>query len=195
MKTALEELNYEQIRNHILDPQHSQLSEEHAFLLERILSLAKVLDKNPLFKQAISIHRAKYATISTSQAYIDLRMTTRLFKTIHTFDYDFYQTWIIQDIIENILKCKSQGTPAHLRIVAMEHTNLLKSIGTRPDDLDPKRNEKHQFYIMINNNSNSIKLDLNNLENLPVSDLLELKRMLYGGHEITDVETEAIMNT
>ena len=46
----------------------------------------------------------------------------------------------------------------------MEHANLIKAMGEKPEmETDPKRNEKHQFYILVQVNNRNVKVDLNNL--------------------------------
>ena len=78
----------------------------------------------------------------------------------------------------------------------MEHSNLIRLIGEKPTELpDPKRNEKHQFYILIKNDNRDVKIDLNNLKDLPVSALQELNRAIYGGNEITEADAEEMMKT
>ena len=78
----------------------------------------------------------------------------------------------------------------------MEHANLIKVIGEKPEELpDPKRTEKHQFYILIQNNNQQLKVDLNNLKDLPISALQELSRAIYGGTEITEADAEVIMKS
>jgi hypothetical protein len=80
--------------------------------------------------------------------------------------------------------------------MAMEHANLLKAIGVKPQDLpDPKRMEKHQFYIMIQNNNQQVKVDLNNLQDLPPATLQEINKFIYGGSEISESDAEQIMNS
>jgi hypothetical protein len=60
---------------------------------------------------------------------------------------------------------------------------------------DPKRNEKHQFYILVNVNNTSVKIDLNNLHTLPENTLRELNRALSGGREIDEQGAVEIMNS
>ena len=195
-RKALEDMKYETIKAHMLDPDHSLLPPDLGYLLDRIVSLSKILDKNPMQKQAIALHRIKYPDIVTSVAYEDMRLCLKLFNTIHTFDFDFYQTWLINDIIGNILECRKGNTDKDRRVISMEHTNLLKAIGEKPENLeDPKRTEKHQFYILIQNNNQQIKLDLDSLQNLPTAAIRELNRLIYGGNEITDADAEQIMNS
>jgi hypothetical protein len=196
-RNALAEVNYDHIKAHILNPESSPLTAEHQYMLDRIVSVAKVLDKNPLQKAAVSIHRAKFPDLSHSQAYLDVRMAVRLFNTLHTFDYDFWHTWLINSIVANINKCNIDSTPAARKIIAMEHANLLKAIGERPTDVeDPKRMEKQAFYILIQNNNNKeVKIDVENLHKLPEATIHEINRMVFAGNEITEADAEEIFKT
>lgn len=195
-RIALEDTRHELIKAHIIDPEHSPLPEDLQELLNRIISVSKVLDKNPIMRNAVAIHQVKYPEISKSTAYSDVRMAIRLFNTIHSFDFDFYQTWLINDIVVNIQKCRATGSEKDRRIIAMEHANLLKAIGEKPENLpDPLRNEKHQFYVLIQNNNQQIKVELNNLKDLPTAALQELNRLIYGGNEITEGDAEQLMKT
>lgn len=195
-RKALEDTRYELIKAHILDPDSSPLSEEHQEIMERVISVAKILDKNPIQKQAVAIHQAKHPHLSKTQAYEDIRMAVKLFNTIHTFDFDFWQTWLINDIVKNIERCRNNGTPQAYRVIAMEHANLIKALGERPEELeDPRRTEKHAFYVLVQNNNTTVKIDINNLEKLPAGTLQELNKALFGGKEISDAEVEDIFKT
>ncbi len=195
-RKALEDVNYELIKDHFLSPEDSPLPEDQKELLDRIVSAAKVLDKNPVQKNAVAIHQRKYPGLCRTQAYRDLRMATRLFNTIHTFEYDFWKTWIINDIVRNIEACRNSKTAADRKTMAMEHANLIKAIGEKPEELqDPERNEKHQFYILIQNNNQQFKLDINNLHKLPVTALRELNQAIWGGNEITSSDAEELMKS
>lgn len=195
-RTALEDTNYELIKAHVLDPDNSPLSAEKQELLDRVTSASKILDKNPVQKHAVALHQQKYPHISRAQAYEDLRLAVRLFNSLFTFDYDLWRNWLLNDIVKNIEKCRNAGTDKDRRVIAMEHANLLKVIGPRPDELpDPKRVEKHQFYILIQNDNRQIKLDINDLEDLPAAAIQELNRAIYGGNEITEADAEEILNT
>lgn len=196
MRKALTDNKYTLIKAHVLDPEHSPLTPEHQEILDRVISVSHVLDKNPIQKNAIAIHRAKYPHIGKTQAYEDLRLAMKLFNTFHTFDFDFYQTWLINDIIANIDNARKGNSHQDRRVIAMEHANLIKAIGKRPEELpDPTRNEKHQFYFVININNEAVQVDLNNLKKLPAETLNELNKALFGGSEISDVEAEEIMNS
>ena len=193
---AIEDTSYELIKAHILDPENSPLSEHHQEMLERISSAAKILDKNPLHKNAAAILMQKYPNISRTTAYVDLSLATKLFNTIHNFDYDFWHTWLINDIVRNIQHCENQMDASHRKIIAIEHANLLKAIGEKPEEVqDPAKNEKHQFYLLIQNNHQQIKIDVNNLSNLPSTVLRELNKLIFTGEEITEDQANQIMKT
>lgn len=76
-RTALEDTRHELIKAHILDPENSPLPGDLQELLDRIISVSKVLDKNPILRQAVAIHQVKYPEISKSAAYCDVRMAVR----------------------------------------------------------------------------------------------------------------------
>jgi hypothetical protein len=196
MKTAIEDVSYELIKAHILQPEQSSLAAEHQEILDRIVSVAKVLDKNPIQKQAMAIHMVKFPNIGKTQAFNDIRMAMRLFNSIYTFDYDFWQTWLMNDIVRNIDRCRINNSPAALRVIAAEHANLLNALGKRPEEIeDPRRMEKNNFYIVVQSNNNTVNIDADQLSKLPANTVSEINRVLFSGAEITDVEAEEIMGT
>ena len=194
--TAIEHINYELIKSHVLDPDSSQLSLPQQQQFDRILSAAKILDKNPIAKNAIAVLRSKFPEISFPSAARDIRLAMRLFNTIHSFDFDFWHTWLINDIVANITKCNNDSSAAARKTIAIEHANLLKAIGEKPDNLeDPKRLEKQSFYILIQNNSTSVKLNVDNLHKLPEATIREINRIVFTGKEITEADAEEIFKT
>jgi hypothetical protein len=197
-RKALTDQKHELIMAHILDPDNSPLPVEHQELLERVISMSKLLNRYPSPKQAIALHRTQYPHISETTAYRDIRLARKVYNTAHEFDYDFYRNWLIEDIISNIDRCRSVGKESYQykRVIAMEHANLLKAIGEKPEELpDPKRNEKHNFYIMVNVNNQNVKIDINNLHKLPEGTLGELNKLLAGGNEIDDQGAAEIMES
>ena len=195
-RPSLEETSYELIKSHILHPSDSPLSPSQQQQLDRVLSAAKILDKNPIAKNAIAMLRSKFPDISYPTAVKDIQLSMKLFNTIQSFDYDFWHTWLINDIVANITKCNNDGSAASKKIIAIEHANLLKAIGEKPTDLeDPKRLEKQSFYILIQNNSNTVKVDVDNLHKLPEATLREINRIVFTGKEITETDAEEIFKT
>ena len=195
-RKALEDTRYELIKAHILEPENSPLSDEQQGILDRVIAVAKILDKNPNQKQAVALHQAKFPLLSRTQAYEDIRLAMRLFNTIHTFSYEFWQTWLINDIVRNIERCRNTATPQAYKVIAMEHANLIKALGERPEEMeDPRRTEKHAFYILIQNNSSTFKIDMKNLETLSPQALQELNKALFAGEEITEPEAQQLFQS
>ena len=203
-KYALEDTNYELIKAHILDPENSPLSNEQKKMLDRVSSVAKVLDKNPIQKNAVAIHMAKYPDIGRTRAHLDVKLAMKLFNTIHTFDFDFWQTWLINDIVENIRRARNgiasasndKQVGALQRVIAMEHSNLIKAIGDKPTSVDdPKLTEKHNFLFVIQNNNTYQKIDVEKLRGLDESSMQEFIKAVFAGNQITDVEAEQMIKS
>jgi hypothetical protein len=195
-KQKLIDTNYELIKTHILAPDKSQLNPEQQAQLERVLSIARVFDKNPVVHHAIELHKRKYPEISDKTARNDADFARKLYNSIHNFDYDFWQAWLINNIIENIKRARAEGSPASMRVVAAEHANLLKALGDKPEvPNDPRLTEKHEFYVLIQNNNQTIKLSHNLLNQLPKDTLEKLNELLFASNEITEDQAAQIMDT
>lgn len=207
-RIAIEDVQHEKIKAHVIDPENSLLTDEQQGMLDRIVSVAKILDKNPVQKNAVAIHMKKYPEIGRTRAYMDVRMAIKLFNTLHSFDFDFWQSWMVNDIVRNITRAREElaktdsdkQAGAILRVIAMEHANLVRAIGDKPPELsDPRLTEKHDFYLYIQINkgdkTQEIKVDHNKLRNLPPSALSELNKILFAGKEINEQEAEKIMKT
>lgn len=195
-RKALTDEKYELIKAHLLDPEDSPLPEYMQRELERVISMAKVLDKNPNIKNAVALHRSKFNELSETTAYRDARLAMKIYNSLHEFDYDFWMAWLINDITRNIERCRNADSHQDRRVIAMEHANLLKAIGERPEEMpDPKRNEKHQFYILVQINNQEVKLNLEQLQKLPENTLRELNKALFGGNEIDEQGAAEIINT
>jgi len=203
-RTALEEKKYELIKSHIISPDESPLHPEHQELLDRVVAAAKILDKNPLQKNAMNILQARFPHISKTRAFMDVKMAQRLFNTIHNFDYDFWQAWAINDIVANIQRVRTQLSSASnekqigalSRVIAMEHANLIKAIGEKPPNTpDPKLTEKHDFFVVFQQNNTTLKIDLSNIKNLPEASKQEINRLLFSGQELSDTDAEQIMKS
>ena len=193
-KKALEEHKYELIKAHILHPNDSPLSEDHQVQLNRILNIARLLDIQPIQSNAVALHMAKYPEIRRSQAYEDCNMAMRLFNTIHSFEYDFWQTWLMNDIVRNIDLCKASNDPRAWRVIAAEHANIIKALGEKPPkEIDPKLVEKHTFIIPIKINNKIYNFDQQKFLDLPSSVQKKVTDALIT--DISDIEAEEILNS
>jgi hypothetical protein len=176
---SLANLNYKLIKAHVLDPENSPLSAKHQDLLDRVISAAKVLDKNPIRKHAVALHQYKFPHISRSQAYEDMNFADSVIDTIHTFDYDYWRTWIMNDIIQTIEKCKSINSLEARQITVKAQANLIKVLGSKPlDNKDSNHYEKKQFYFIINLSKNLGDIDLDKLHKMRKSTIRDLNNAL-----------------
>jgi len=193
-KRALEDYKYEEIKAAILDPEHSSLSREQQDHLNRVLSIARLLDIQPIQSNAVNLHLAKYTNIKRWQAYEDCRLAMRLFNTIHSFEYDFWQTWLMNDIVRNIEECKGSIDPRDRRVIAAEHANIIKALGERPmKEIDPKLVESHQFIMPIQINNITYQFDLFKFIALDPASRKKVTDALIS--EITETDVEDIMKS
>jgi len=108
---------------------------------------------------------------------------------MHTFDYDFWHTWLINDIIKNIERCRSARTVKADRVIAMEHANLIKALGEKPPkEIDPKLVEQHTFILTVNINGAPTNIDLLKFLALPEGTRKKVTDALISDIGIEDAE-------
>lgn len=158
---ALEDQKYELIKAHILSPDDSPLPPGMQEQMNRILSMAGTLDRYPISKHAVAIHLKKYKGLKRTQAYADCDMAKRLFPTIKNNQYDFWQTWLINDISESIRRCKNYHNIKSEKVIASLYHVMIKAIGEKPvREIDPKLVEQHTFVLTVNINGVPTNIDL-----------------------------------
>ena len=189
-KQALELQNHELILSHIMDPDSSPLPAELQEQFNRVKSAAQMLDSlHPSI--VISRMQAKY-NVSGNTARKDIKLAQELFKSRHTFDWDYWQQWQIKDLLDTIRTCKNLGKHKE-RIAA--HKVLKDVIGEKIATAeDPKRMEKNVFYVQLNNNETIVNIDLNKIKNLPKEDISLILKELNSGNE-TDDQIAEILST
>ncbi|WP_289292824.1 hypothetical protein [Bacteroides sp. 41_26] len=188
---SLAEQRYELIQAHIIDPENSPLPDELREQFNRVLQVARLLDDYPNDSHIINIMLAKYR-ISTTQVRKDLRLARELFKTNHTFDWDFWHAWQIKDQLELIRECKLKGD---LKNWNNAKKTLAILIGEKPVALDdPKRMEKNVFYIQVNNGTGErVNISLDSLRGLSQQDRQAVIDTFY--QPVNDTQVEEIMNS
>ena len=188
---SLAEQRYELIQAHIIDPENSPLPDELREQFNRVLQVARLLDDYPNDSHIINIMLAKYR-ISTTQVRKDLRLARELFKTNHTFDWDFWHAWPIKDQLELIRECKIKGD---LKNWNNAKKTLAVLIGEKPAALDdPKRMEKNVFYIQVNNGTGEkMNISLDSLRGLSQQDRQAVIDTFY--QPVDDTQVEEIMNS
>lgn len=188
--SSLAEQHYEVIQSHILDPQHSPLPEKLRGQFNRVLQIARLLDDYPEDGHIINMMQVKYK-VSVTQLRKDIALAKELFKTNHTFDWDFWQAWQIKDQLELIRKARLDGD---LKNWNNAKKVLAALIGQKPEAVDdPRRMEKNAFYIQVNYNGQNMAVDFDKVRSLPESARQEIVQQMYAS--IDDAEAEELMNS
>ena len=188
---SLENIPWLIIKDHLSDPDHIQLSDEIRNMLDRVFSMQRMLQRYPQPRTALALHQAKFPDISRRTAYNDLNYARELDNTYHSFDYEFYNNWLISDIFDQIQAAKAKGD---MKAWAAGHTNLKKAIGERPMvETDPKLLEKHTFLIQINNMAGGIRMNMDDMEKLSMKTRQGIADAVF--EEITDEQAEQMINS
>ncbi len=187
---SLSEQRYEVIQAHILDPEHSPLPENLREQFNRVLQVARLIDDYPDDNHIINLMMTKYR-VSQTQIRKDIALAKELFKTNHTFDWDFWQAWQIKDQLELIQECKLRGD---LKNWNAAKKVLAVMIGQKPEAVDdPRRMEKNVFNVQVNYNGQTLNIDLDKIRNLPANVKQDILQQLYSS--VDDITAEEIMNT
>ena len=88
MRKALEDQDFENIKSYLLEGNEAALPAHQKLMLDRWVAASKLLDKNPVMKNAVAILRLKFPGLSRTQAYEDCRNAIRMFNSKKDFDFD-----------------------------------------------------------------------------------------------------------
>lgn len=183
---ALAEQSHDIILAHILDPDHSPLDAKHQQQLSRVTQAARLLDEYPDETHIVQLMKTKYG-VSTGQLRRDIGLARELFKTRHTFDWDFWRAWEIKDQVALIKACQRKGDYKNWNAAKKV---LHEMLGERPETAeDPRRMEKNVFYIQINNGTGRpVNISLDQLRSLSDEDRRMVLNTLYAPIEEADAE-------
>ncbi len=189
-RKALQEQSSELIKSHICDPDSFPLPLELQEQFNRVTQADKLIDEYTNDSHIQNIMLAKYR-VSRSQIRKDIALAKDLFKSNHSFDWDFWFAWQIKDQVELIKQAKLRGD---LKQWNMAKKTLFLMIGEKPPVLDdPRRAEKNVFYIQVNHAGNTLNVDLNAIKNLPQDDRSVIMEALY--ETIDDDKAIDLMNS
>jgi len=189
-RKSLVEQNHELIQAHIIDPENSPLPEELKLQFNRVLQIARLLDDYPNETHIVNMMLAKYR-ITRTQIRKDIALAKELFKTQHSFDWDFWFAWQIKDQIELIRQAKISG---NLKEWNNAKKTLMLMVGEKPiTSEDPRRMEKNTFYIQVNNNGQPLNVSLDAIRKLPDADVKELVDAMF--EPIDDQQAEELLNS
>ncbi|MCR4612712.1 MAG: hypothetical protein K5778_01785 [Bacteroidaceae bacterium] len=183
---ALAEQAHDLILAHILDPDNSPLPPEQQEQLGRVTQAARLLDEYPDETHIVALMKTKYH-VTTGQLRRDIALARELFKTRHTFDWDFWRAWEIKDQVELIKTCQRRGD---LKNWNAAKKVLHEMLGERPEVTgDPRRMEKNTFYIQVNNGTGQhLNINLDQLRSLSDEDRKVILSTLYTPIEDADAE-------
>ena len=189
-QVPLIEQHYTAIQAHILDPDNSPLPEKLRPMMNRVLTAAKLLDSYPVEGHIIRLMQAKYSVTATTVRK-DIQLAKTLFKTNHTFDWDFWQAWQLKDQMELIREAKLRGD---LKAWNNAKKVLHKIIGDKPEAVeDPRRMERNVFNIQVNYNGQTMVIDFDKLRSLDPKLRAEVLQCLY--EPVSDAQAEEIMES
>lgn len=184
------EQHYTAIQSYILDPESNPLPEKLRPQMNRVLTAAKLLDNYPVEGHIIRLMQAKYSVTATTVRK-DIQLAKTLFKTNHTFDWDFWQAWQLKDQMELIREAKLRGD---LKAWNNAKKVLHKIIGDKPEAVeDPRRMERNVFNIQVNYNGQTMVIDFDKLRSLDPKLRAEVLQCLY--EPVDDTQAEEIMDS
>jgi hypothetical protein len=188
---SLVELDHEAVMAHVLDPDNSPLSPDQQAQYNRVLSAAQMMDDNPNDAAVLSLLREKYR-VSVSQLRKDIALAKEVFKSRHTFDWDFWQAWQIKDQIELIKRCREKDDYKNWNAAKKV---LHELIGEKPAAVeDPRRMEKNVFYIQVNNGTGQkLNVSLDQLRSLSAEDKRLILDTVY--QPLEEVSAEEIFDS
>ena len=189
-KLSLQEQHYTQIQAHILVPENSQLPDKLRPQLNRVLTAARLLDDYPVEGHIIRLMQAKYSVTATTIRK-DIQLAKTLFKTNHTFDWDFWHAWQVKDQVELIREAKLRGD---LKAWNNAKKVLHMIIGPKPEAVeDPRRMERNVFNIQVNYNGQTMVIDFDKMRSLDPRLRAEVLQYLY--QPVDEAQAEEIMES
>ena len=180
------------IMAHAIDPDNNPLPLRMEAQYQRVLQAARLFDDYPDEQHVLSLMKEKY-NLSDTILRRDIALARDLFKTQHTFDFDFWHVWEIKDQVELIKRCRDEGDFKNWN-AAKKH--LRDIIGEKPPAIDdPRRMEKNVFYIQVNNTGQAqpVNIPLDRLRSLSPADRALILQTL--SEPINDDQAQAIFDT
>ena len=191
MRKALEDQDFENIKSYLLEGNEAALPAHQKLMLDRWVAASKLLDKNPVMKNAVAILRLKFPGLSRTQAYEDCRNAIQMFNSKKDFDFDLWRNWLLDDIIKLCIKARESGD---LKSWALAQRNLIAALGEAPaQDIDPKLLENHPIVIPIQVNNNTYNVDFNKFLSLSIDQRTKLADALVA--PATDEDIIKIMKS
>ncbi len=188
---SLQNLTSDEIEAHILDPESHPLPERCQEQFSRVMTAARLMDSHPDDGQVAKLLQEKYP-VSQTTCRRDIALARQLYKTQHTFDWDFWRAWMIRDQIDLIEKCREKKD---FKTWNKAKETLRRIIGDKPEGVeDPRRMEKNLFLIQVVNQAGERhEINLSEVRDWKPSQVKALIDNLTS--PIDTAEAEEIINT
>lgn len=189
-RKSLLRLTHDEIEAYILDPEHNQLPEGQQEQFNRVMSAARLLDSHPDIDHVITLLQAKYNCAAVTLRR-DVELAREVYKTKHTFDWDFWHTWQIRDQLDLIRECKIKG---NLKEWNAAKKVLHQIIGDKPEDLADDRNKgNNQVFIQMNFNGQVVNMPISEAHALKPDEMKQVMDIM--NQPIDEAEAEEIMES
>lgn len=145
-------------------------------------------------ENAIPVLKTKY-NISRAQAYRDIIYAKKLFGDITQSSKDA-DRYILYELSMKTFQLAAKQKPPHIEGMNRAIANMIKLKGLdrdEPDAVRPEDLESHNYYMIITYNRNPIKIDLNQMDKVPMANKRKFANMLE--NEIEDVDAVEIMKS
>ncbi len=145
-------------------------------------------------ENAIPVLKTKYE-ISRAQAYRDIINAKRLFGDI-TQSSKEADRYILFELSMKTFQLAAKQSPPHIEGMNRAIANMIKLKGLdrdEPDAVRPEDLESHNYYMIVTYNGSPIKLDLNQMDKVPLANKRKFASMLE--NEIEDVDAVEIMKS
>lgn len=189
-RKSLLRLTHDEIEAYILDPENNTLPEAQMEQFNRVMSAARLLDTHPDTDHIVSLLQVKYNCAAVTLRK-DVELAREVYKTKHTFDWDFWHTWQIRDQLDLIRECKIKG---NLKEWNAAKKVLNQIIGDKPDGLADDRNSgNNQVFIQVNLNGKVEQMPIDEAHKLKPDEMKQVIDIM--NQPIDDAEAEEIMDS
>lgn len=183
-------LTHDEIEAYILDPENNTLTEAQQEQFDRVMSAARLLDSHPDTDHIVSLLQVKYNCAAVTLRK-DIELAREVYKTKHTFDWDFWHTWQIRDQLDLIRECKIKG---NLKEWNAAKKVLHQIIGDKPDGLTTDRNSgTNNIYIQMNVAGKVVEKTIDEAHTLKPDEMQEVIDIM--NQPIDEADAEEIMNS
>lgn len=185
---------FDRIEKWVANPEKfGELHPEDAEIFNRWSTADDLMRRYPARKTCVKFMVEKYS-YSIAQAYRDLSNAQLMFGTANVYNKEYIKNWLIEDILKLIQVAKEKGDN---KARSAAHANLIKVMGFDRDDksvIRPEDLEAHKYYAVLLMNGNSLKIDLDEIDKIPMPSRQKLINSI--DNDITeDIAFEMINST